>query len=130
MNEIPITIPREPIEQIAREVFEAMNVAPSVVDAEAEETKQTIARIVAKRFITISELQVLLNCSRGYIGKLIEDADAGKSAHPVPYCDLGGLLMFEPGAVMEWARMRKPLQKSKRKQGGKKPQRHLQAVNA
>jgi hypothetical protein len=134
MNALSVEIPREGIAQIAREVFESMNVASIAVDGEAEQTRQTIERIMAKRFITVSELQILLNCSRGYIGKLIEDAADGKSAQPLPYCDLNGLIMFEPGAVIDWARMCKPLQRSKRKQGGKKPQRHLreikQAVNA
>lgn len=127
MESVALQFPREPIEQIAREVFESMSAAQAVADAEAEETKQTIARILAKKFVTLSELQVLLNCSRGYIGKLLEEADAATTEHPLPYCDLNGLIMFEPEAVMEWARSRKPLQKSKRKQGARK-ERHLREI--
>lgn len=124
---LTVEIPRASIEAIAREVFEQLNPAP-VVDVEAESTRQTLARILAKQFITIAELQILLNCSRGYIGALIEKAAAGTTAHPIPYCDLDGLIQFEPTKVMEWAREKKPLQKAKRKQGGKRKPSHLREI--
>jgi hypothetical protein len=130
MNDVKtltVEIPRAAIESVAREVFESM-FAHLPSDSEAESTRQTIARIQAKQLITIAELEVLLNCSRGYIGKLVEQADAGTSEHPIPYCDLSGLIMFEPAAVMDWARAKKPLQRKARKQGGKKHRSHLREI--
>ena len=117
---IPIQIPRIEIEQIATEVFERMMPKPSA-NEEAAKLRERLERIMAKKMITIGELQVLLGeCSRGYIDKLIDQAHNGKTNYPIPYCDLNGLIMFEPQSVLEWARTAKPLKHKQKRQGGKK----------
>lgn len=123
MSGINIEIPREAIEQIAREVFDqaAAESRPAVNDAEAEEIARKLQRINAKQFITIDEFRFLFgNCSRGYVGKLLEKAQNRTTEHPVPYIDLDGLIQFERVAVLEWAREAKPLKKKQKKSGGKK----------
>jgi|SRR6185369_15109486 len=117
---IPIQIPRVEIEQIAMEVYERMMPQRSA-DEEAAKLRERIERIMAKKLITISELQVLLGeCSRGYIDKLIDEAHNGKAQHPIPCCNLNGLIMFEPEKVLNWARAMKPLKNKQKRQGGKK----------
>ncbi|HEV7744076.1 MAG TPA: hypothetical protein VGO56_03680 [Pyrinomonadaceae bacterium] len=91
-----------------------------------EKYGQTIARAMAKKFITINEVRLLFDCSRGYIDKLIEEAHAGETEHPIPYCDLNGLIVFEPEAVLVWARTPKQLKKKQKRQGPKKaPSRNI-----
>jgi hypothetical protein len=126
---IEIQIPREVIEQIARDVFIRMS-PPPAVDQESEKMRQTIARIMAKKLITINELRILLGeCSHGYVDKLIEAAHKKTTEHPIPYCDLDGLITFEPEKVMAWARELKPLKSKQKKSGGRRKQQYPQAVN-
>lgn len=122
MNGVQIEIPRESIEVIAREVVEQalVDARPLIHDEEAENTTRTLQRINAKQFITIPEFAFLFNCSRGHVDKLLEQAQAKDTKHPVPYLDLNGLIQFDRLAVLEWARASKPLVKKQRKTGGKK----------
>jgi hypothetical protein len=93
--------------------------------------RQTIARIMAKKLITINELRILLaECSHGYVDKLIEAAHKKTTEHPIPYCDLDGLIVFEPEKVMAWARESKPLKTRQKKSGGRRKQQYPQAVNS
>lgn len=117
---IPIQIPKAEIEQIAKEVYEQLMPARTV-DDQAGKLRHSLERIMAKKLITIRELQLLLGeCSHGYIDKLIKEAHDGKTEHPIPYCNLNGLIVFEPEAVLDWARAAKPLKKNQKRQGGKK----------
>ena len=122
MPGIEIEIPREAIEQIAREVLESMvgNGAANVHDEEAERIERTLQRIRAKQFITIPEFALLFNCSRGDVDAPLDQAQQPNCKYPVPYVDLNGLIQFERLEVLEWARLRKPFDRKKRKTGGKK----------
>ena len=122
MPGIEIEIPREAIEQIAREVLESMvgNAAANVHDEEAERIERTLQRIRAKQFITIPEFALLFNCSRGHVDTLLDQAQQPNCKYPVPYVDLNCLIQFERVEVLEWARLRKPFDRKKRKTGGKK----------
>lgn len=122
MPGIEIEIPREVIEQIAREVLESMvgNAAANVRDEEAERIERTLQRIRAKQFITIPEFALLFNCSRGHVDKLLDQAQQPNCKYPLPYVDLNGLIQFDRLEVLEWARLRKPFDRKRRKTGGKK----------
>lgn len=130
MPGIQIEIPREVIEQIAREACESMlaESRATIHDEQAEELERKLQRINAKQFITIPEFALLFNCSTGHVGKLLDQAQDPKCQHPIPYLDLNGLIQFDRLEVLQWARTRKPLQKRQRKTGGKK-NHHLKAVN-
>lgn len=124
LNAIQVEIPRAAMEQIARDVFAESfaDARPSVQDAEADRIAIMLQRINAKQFITIPELGVLFNCSRGHVDKLLEQAQLPTTQFPIPYIDLNGLIQFERLAVLEWARQAKPFQKNRRNTGGKKKQ--------
>jgi hypothetical protein len=128
MSGLQIEIPRESIEAIAREVFERSiaDFRPGVYDEEADQITRTLQKINAKQFITIGEFQFLFGCSRGYVDKLLGEAAAGTSDHPVPYCDLNGLCVFERVKVLAWAAESKTLKVKQKKSGG----RRLKAVKA
>jgi len=123
MSGIQLEIPREAIEQIAREACKELvaRTQPAVPDAAAEEITRTLQRINAKQFITISEFAFLFGCSRGYVDRLIEKAQDPKTEYPVPYVDLDGLTQFDRAEVLAWAKQSKPLRRNQRKQGGKRP---------
>ena len=84
MPGIEIEIPREAIEQIAREVLESMlgNAAANVHDEEAERIERTLQRIRAKQFITIPEFALLFNCSRSHVDKLLDQAQQPNCKYP------------------------------------------------
>jgi hypothetical protein len=130
MPGIEIEIPREAIEQITREVLESMvgHAAAIVQDEEAERIERTLQRIMAKQFITIPEFALLFNCSRGHVDKLLDQAQQPNCKYPLPYVDLNGLIQFDRLEVLEWARLRKPFDRKRRKIGGKK-KRYPVAVN-
>ena len=130
MPGVEIEIPREAIEQITREVLESMlgNVKGTIHDEEAERIERTLQRIKAKQFITIPEFALLFNCSRSHVDQLLEQAQQPDCKYPVPYIDLNGLIQFDRIEVVEWARLRKPFVRKRRKTGGKK-KRYPVAVN-
>ena len=130
MPGIEIEIPREAIEQITREVLESMvgHAAAIIQDEEAERIERTLQRIMAKQFITIPEFALLFNCSRSHVDKLLDQAQQPNCKYPVPYIDLNGLVQFDRLEVLEWARLRKPFDRKRRKTGGKK-KRYPVAVN-
>src|ERR1044072_6645948 len=89
--ELPIT----EIESIAKRVFETMeDTAVPAQDPEAVETRQTLQRIRAKAFITITEAAFLLSCSRGHVDNLIGKAREDSTVNPIPFRDLDGLVVF------------------------------------
>jgi predicted DNA-binding transcriptional regulator AlpA len=75
---------------------------------------------MAKQFITIPEFALLFNCSRGHVDKLLDQAQQPNCKYPLPYVDLNGLIQFDRLEVLEWARLRKPFDRKRRKTGGKK----------
>jgi len=121
MPGVEIEIPREAIEQITREVLESiLGNSGAVHDEEAERIERTLQRIMAKQFITIPEFALLFNCSLGHVDKLLDQAQQPNCKYLLPYVDLNGLIQFERVEVLEWARLRKPFDRKKRKTGGKK----------
>ena len=122
MSGVQIEIPREVIEQITRETIESVlaKTRRTIHDEEAEKTERTLQRINAKQFITIAEFAFLFNCSRSHVGKLLDQAQRPDCKYPVPYIDLNGLIQFDRLEVLEWARLRKPFNRKRRKTGGKK----------
>ena len=121
MPGVEIEIPREAIEQITREVLESiLGNSGAVHDEEAERIERTLQRIMAKQFITIPEFALLFNCSRGHVDKLLDQAQQPNCKYPLPYVDLNGLIQFDRLEVLEWARLRKPLDRKRRKTGDKK----------
>lgn len=130
MSGVQIEIPREVIEQITREVLESTLAerGSTIHDEEAEKTERILQRINAKQFITIAEFAFLFNCSRSHVDKLLDQAQQPECKYPVPYIDLNGLVQFNRLEVLEWARLRKPFNRKRRKTGGKK-NRYPVAVN-
>lgn len=130
MPGVEIEIPRDAIEQITREVIESIlgDMKPIVHDEEAERIERALQRIKAKQFITIPEFALLFNCSRSHVDKLLDQAQQPNSKYPVPYIDLNGLVQFDRLEVLEWARLRKPFDRKRRRTGGKK-KRYPVAVN-
>lgn len=123
MGDLQIQIPRESLEAVVRDVVQqqiAAALRPSVHDEEAEQIARTLQRINAKKYITIPEFAFLFGCSEGYVGGLLEKAAQGTTDHPVPYCDLGGLCVFEREQVLAWAASAKPLKEGQKKTGGKR----------
>ena len=130
MSGVQIEIPREVIEQITREVVESTLAerVSTIQDEEAKQTERVLQRINAKQFITISEFAFLFNCSRSHVDKLLDQAQQPDCKYPVPYIDLNGLVQFDRLEVLQWARLRKPFNRKRRKTGGKKS-RYPVAVN-
>ena len=97
MTSISIEIPREAIEQVCRDVVDDLLVEArsAIHDDEAEVIARKLQRINAKQYITINEFRFLFGCSRGYVDKLLDESARGATDHPVPYCDLNGLCVFE-----------------------------------
>ena len=128
MNSINVEIPRSAIEDIARQVFEQMTPAVQP-DTEAEDTRKAIGRLMAKEFLSIREVSFLFGCSENHVRTLIQRAVEKSTKHPIPYCDLDGLVVFERVSLLAWAHERKPLKVGQRKSGGKKKQ-FPRAVNS
>lgn len=98
---IQIEIPRAVIEQVAREVFQQM--APTVENAEAAETRNKLARIMAKEFVSISEATFLIGCKDSQMKKMLQQAKEGKSKHPIPALDLDGVAtVFNRQELLSW----------------------------
>jgi hypothetical protein len=113
-----ITFQVEPdqIEEVARRVFREMQVPATQLgqeDAEMENTKRRLRRIMAKEFITISEAAFLLSCSDGHVRNLLKKACNGETQHPIPVRDLDGLFVFQREELLAWSL------KTKTRQNGK-----------
>lgn len=93
----------------AERVYEEMKVAPPrLCDDVAEDYRRRIGRIMAKKFVSVGEAALLLNCSDSYIRKLVKRAQKRESKYPVPFTDLDGHVVFELGKLLAWAEQSKP----------------------
>lgn len=94
-------------EEAAR-VYEALKGAPPPSDAEAADYRRRVERVLAKKFVSIGEAALLLNCSDSYIRKLVKRAQKRESKYPIPFTDLDGHVVFELGRLLDWADQSKP----------------------
>jgi hypothetical protein len=113
-------------ERVSQKLAEVVPPVPAIHDAEAEDIARKLQRINAKQYITINEFQFLFGCSRGYVDKLLDEAANNKTTHPVPYCDLNGLCVFDRVKVIKWAEGSKRMKPGQKKSGGNKT--HLKQV--
>lgn len=91
---------------------------PAVQDAEAEEAKQKLARIMAKEFASIAEARFLLSITDYQMKKLLKQAEDGTSQNPIPVTDLDGVaIVFNVQELLVWSK-------------GKKGKTHLRDVSA
>lgn len=125
-GEINIPIPRDAIETIVRDVVAETLPAP-VVDAEADDTRVKIERLMAKPYWSIAELAFLWSCSDTHVRNLLQRAEDSATEHPIPFCNLDGLIVFERDVILEWMRQPKKLKAGARKSGGKRGD-HLREV--
>jgi hypothetical protein len=77
---------------------------PAVVDAEAEASRQKLARILAKEFASIAEARFLLSCTDYQMKKLLKQANDGTSNNPIPATDLDGVaVVFNVKKLLAWS---------------------------
>jgi hypothetical protein len=72
------------------------------VDAQADDYRGRLNRILAKKYVSIGEVALLLNCSDSYVRKLVKRAQKKESRHPIPFADLDGHIVFELSKLLEW----------------------------
>jgi Helix-turn-helix domain len=87
----------------AERVFEIKGKATAPhVDAQADDYRGRLNRILAKKYVSIGEVALLLNCSDSYVRKLVKRAQKKESRHPIPFADLDGHIVFELSKLLEW----------------------------
>jgi hypothetical protein len=107
----------ERIRRVAREVLEECRSNPPQTASTSDEVHcigQTLQKIMAKEFVSIKEVALLLNCSDGHVRNLVGKAQKGKATNPIPYLDLDGVTVFPRLKLLEWA---------------EQPKRNLRAVS-
>ena len=115
-----ISLLDERIRQISREVLEEWQTkeleasASPGTDHEVRKLSESLRRIMAKEFVSIREVALLLNCSDGHVRNLVSKAQHGKASNPIPHLDLDGVTVFPRVKLLEWA---------------KQPKRKLRAVS-
>jgi len=75
----------ERIRKISREVLEQQTreqeaSGSSVTDSQVRKLSETLRHILAKEFVSIREVALLLNCSDGHVRNLVGKAERGKVA--------------------------------------------------
>lgn len=80
-------------------------------DAQADDHRRCLSRILAKKYVSIGEVALLLNCSDSYVRKLVKRAQKKESRHPIPFTDLDGHIVFELSKLLEWVEQPKPKQR-------------------
>lgn len=104
-----ISLLDERIRQISREVVEERQTKEleasglSVNDHEVHKLSESLRRIMAKEFVSIREVALLLNCSDGHVRNLVSKAHHGKASNPIPHLDLDGVTVFPRVKLLEWA---------------------------
>jgi hypothetical protein len=91
---------------------------------EAVGIRNTLAEIRAKEFVSAGEAAELFGCSAQHLRNLVQRAMDGKTAQPIPFRDLDGVITFPLAELIEWTKKPKP----KAKQPGGKNNPHLKAV--
>jgi len=93
----------------AERVFEVKGKATAPrEDAQADDYRRQLARILAKKYVSIGEVALLLNCSDSYVRKLVKRAQKKESRHPIPFTDLDGHIVFKLSRLLEWVEQPKP----------------------
>ena len=64
---------------------------------------EALRRIMVKEFVSVREAALLLNCSDGHVRNLVNKAQKGKAACPIPFLDLDGVTVFPRTRLLEWA---------------------------
>lgn len=101
-----IELPETLIDEIAEQVKQKLATAlppPEQPDEAAREMRRKLALINAKERIRIGEAALLLSCSEGHLRNLVRQAKKRHAKYPIPYCDLGGVTVFDRVALLEWA---------------------------
>jgi hypothetical protein len=104
-----ISLLDERIRRISREVVEEQQTreqeasGSSVTDSQVRKLSETLRCIMAKEFVSIREVALLLNCSDGHVRNLVGKAQRGKASSPIPYLDLDGVTVFPRMKLLEWA---------------------------
>jgi hypothetical protein len=104
-----ISLLDERIRRISREVVEELQTreqgasGSSVTDSEVRKLRETMRCIMAKEFVSIKEVALLLNCSDGHIRNLVGKAQKGKASNPIPFLDLDGVTVFPRVKLLAWA---------------------------
>jgi hypothetical protein len=99
----------ERIRTIAKEVLESTLLTepatrPHEKTAQISELQQCI---MAKEFVSVKEVALLLNCSDGHIRNLVSKAQQGTASNPIPFLDLDGVTVFPRLQLLEWAKQPK-----------------------
>jgi hypothetical protein len=84
-------------------------------DEEVVKTRRTLDQIMAKEFATPNEAAVLLSCSSQHLRNQVQKAIAGTVDPAIPFCDLGGPVVFPIAELLEWSRKPKPKRKRRKK---------------
>ena len=116
-NEDLLLMMDERIRRIAKEVLEECRTNPAQPVSATDEVHrigETLQKIMAKEFVSIKEVALLLNCSDGHVRNLVGKAQKGKATNPIPYLDLDGVTVFPRLKLLEWA---------------EQPKRNLRAVS-
>lgn len=98
-------IAREEAERVFEDRWEG---AITKGDAEADDYRCRLNRIMAKRYVTVGEAALLLNCSDSYVRKLVKRAQKKETRYPVPFTDLDGHFVFDLSKLLDWAEQSKP----------------------
>jgi hypothetical protein len=101
-----IELPETLIEEIAEQVKQKLELellSREQPDEVALEMRRKLALINAKERIRIGEAALLLSCSEGHLRNLVRRAKKRHAKYPIPYCDLGGVTVFNRVALLEWA---------------------------
>jgi hypothetical protein len=89
---------------IAREVVKNAQAEQAIrADLKTQQISEIQQRIMAKEFVSIKEVALLLNCSDGHVRNLVHKAQSGKASNPIPFLDLDGVTVFPRLKLLEWA---------------------------
>ncbi len=100
--ELPEAFINDLVEQVKQKLLLEFP-PPEQPDAAVSEMRRKLALIHAKERISVGEAALLLNCSDGHIRNLVKRAKKRHSKYPIPYCDLGGVTVFDRVALLAWA---------------------------
>jgi hypothetical protein len=100
--ELPETLIDEIVEQVKQKLQLDLP-AREQPDGAVLELRRKMALINAKERISVAEAPLLLNCSGGHLRNLVRRAKKRHSKHPIPYCDLDGVTVFDRVALLTWA---------------------------
>jgi len=86
--------------------------------------RNVLAEIRAKEFVSAGEAAELFGCSAQHLRNLVQRAMDRKTAEPIPFRDLDGVITFPLAELIEWTKKPKP----RTKQSVPKNKTHLKAV--